>query len=177
MKVLQPSGKILFRETQQFRQVWLWALILASTVPALVITSITLWHDEKTTLATKFMILGMVVLITGINILMLVIVKLDTVVSDAGVYYRWRPFRTKYIVLNWRDVATVTAKKYPYLSYGFHRRPGFGKVNNVNGNKGILFELKDGKRVYLGTQKLKPLQYSLEQVRTVEVDPKLKDKI
>lgn len=172
MKVIKPLGKILFREEQQFRQIWLWAIIILSTVPALIITSVTLPQDKKMSVGGMIAVISIVAVAALFNLAMLYFTKLETIISDAGVYYRWRPFRKKYTALDWKEITALTVKKYPYLKYGYHRRPGYGKVNNVNGNMGVLFELTDGKRVYIGTQKLNSLQYTLEQIRPVTVAPK-----
>jgi len=172
MKVLQPSGKILYRETQQFRQWWLWAIIIISLVPALVITSITLPRDKNLSPGTVALVIGVIALAASVNLLALYFIRFETIISDEGIYYRWWPLMKKYVVLYWKDVAVVTVKKYPYLKYGYHIRPGYGKVHNVDGNKGALFELTNGKRVYIGSQKLKSFQYTLEQIRPVRVEMK-----
>jgi hypothetical protein len=172
MKVLQPPGKILFRETQQFRQVWLWAIIILSTLLALVITSIKLPQDKNLSPGGVIAVISLVAGISVINIIALCIIKFETIISDKGLYYRWRPFKKKYTELNWKEVTAVTIKKYPYLKYGYHIRPNYGRVHNVDGNKGALFKLTSGKLYYIGTQKLKAFQYTLEQIRPVIVELK-----
>jgi hypothetical protein len=172
MKVINTSGKILYRETQQFRQWWLWAIIILSTLPTMIITSVTLPHDKAMSAGGKVAVISLIAGIALINLAILYFTKLETVISDEGFYYRWRPFRKKYVVLSWKEVAAVTIKKYPYLKYGYHTRPRFGKVSNVDGNKGALFTMNNGKHYYIGTQKLKSFQYTLEQIRPVIVELK-----
>jgi hypothetical protein len=172
MKVVHPSGKILFRETQQFRQVWLWAIIILSTLPVLVIISITLPQDKNMSPGGVIAVISLIAAISAINIIALYIIKFETIISDEGLYYRWWPFKKKYTALNWKDVNTVTIKKYPYLKYGYHIRPNYGRVHNVDGNKGALFKLTSGKQYYIGTQKLKAFHYTLEQIKPVIVELK-----
>jgi hypothetical protein len=153
------------------------AIIIVGTLPALIITSITLPQDKNLSAGGVVLIIVLIAFISGINIAALYFIKFETIVSDEGIYFRWWPLMKKYIVLKWKDVSAVKIKKYPYLKYGYHIRPNYGRVHNVDGNKGALFTLTNGKHYYIGTQKLKAFQYTLEQIMPVAVDEKLKEKI
>lgn len=172
MKVQKPTGKIVFKEVQQFRQVWLWAIIICGTLVPVVLVSVLLPQDKSISIQDTILTIALVMCISGINIVVLYITKLETVVTEEGVFYRWWPFRKKYSQLPWAQISTITVKKYPYLKYGYHTNRDYGKVHNIDGNRGILFELADGKRVYIGTQKLTALQHTLEQIKPVKVETK-----
>ena len=169
MKVLKPSGKILFRETQQFRQLWILAVLFCSTMIPLALVAILAPKDKSISTTEMVVVIAVLSGTFIISVVFFYITKLETMVTDDGIFYRWWPFVKKYRMLPWKDIATVAVKKYPYLQYGYHITRDFGKVNTVNGNRGIQFELIDGKKVYIGTQKLTALQYTLKQIRPVAV--------
>lgn len=171
-KVLKPSGKILFREAQQFRQLWLWMLIIVSSIVPLVFAGVLLSQDKKVSAGQLLGILSLIGGISMINIILLYIVKFETIITDSGLYYRWIPFMKKYKEILWETIDTVTMKKYPYFQYGYHSRKGYGKVHNVDGKRGVQLVLTDGKQLYIGTQKQSAMQHSLEQVKPVAVETK-----
>lgn len=172
MKATQPTGKTLFRETQQFRQLWLWALLISSAALPLVLTSVFAWRDPKLSALESIGIMAIGVLVPGINLIIFRVTKLETVVTDEGLFYRWRPYFSKYTMLHWQEIDAVTIRRYPYLKYGYHTNREYGKVHNIDGNKGVQFELVNGKRLYIGTQKLTALQHALEQMKPVQVNTK-----
>ncbi|WP_276484520.1 hypothetical protein [Paraflavitalea pollutisoli] len=172
MKVAKPTGKILFQEAQQFRQLWLWALLISGTLLPLVLTSVFAWRDPKVSALQSMGIMAIGIVVPGINFVIFWVTKLETVVTDEGLFYRWRPYFSKYTMLNWQEIDAVTVRRYPNLKYGYHTNREFGKVHNIDGNKGVQFELVNGKRVYIGTQKLTALQHALEQMKPVKVNRK-----
>jgi hypothetical protein len=172
MKVLKPTGKILFREVQQFRQLWLWAILISGALVPLGIVLAVMLQDKKTDLWQKLLVIAIVLGSFAVNAIVFYIVRLETVVTDEGLFYRWWLFTKKYRMLVWREIATVTVRRYPSFSYGYHISREFGKVHNTNGDKGVQFVLMNGKKVYIGTQKLNVLQYALEQIRPVTVESK-----
>ncbi|MBO9563585.1 MAG: hypothetical protein J7621_12455 [Niastella sp.] len=172
MKVLKPTGKILFKEVQQFRQLWLWAILISSALMPIGIIVAVMSQDKKTGLWEKLLVVGIVLGTFAINAIIFYIIRLETVVTEEGLFYRWWPFVKKYRMFRWQEIATITVRKYPYFKYGYHITREYGKVHNTNGNKGIQFVLQNGKKVYIGTQKLNVLQYTLEQIRPVTVESK-----
>lgn len=172
MKVQKPTGKILFKEDQQFRQAWLWAIIISGSLIPLVLVSVMLPQDKNISWQEAFLTIALIAGISSINVIAFYLTKLETVVTEDGIFYRWVPYRKRYSQLSWGQIGTITVKKYPYLKYGYHTSRDFGKVHTIDGNRGILFELVDGKRVYIGTQKLSALQHTLEQIRPVMVQTK-----
>lgn len=172
MRVEQPSGKVLFREEQQFRQPWLWAIVLFSTLLPAVLMAVMLPKDPKVSTPEAIGGIALVSALSGISIILLRVAKLETVVTDEGVYYHWRPFRSSYAVMAWPEIRQLSVRRYPYPNYGYHWSLQYGQVHNVDGNRGVLFELANGKKVFLGSQKVTALQHALEQIRTVQVNTK-----
>lgn len=172
MRVPQPTGKVLFKEAQQFRQLWLWAILLSGSLVPIVLIAVLLPQDKNITASELMLTIALITGISAINILAFYVTKLETVVTDEGVFYRWRPYRRQFTQLPWSQIDQVTVRKYPYLKYGYHSNRDFGKVHTIDGNRGVQFELIDGKRIYIGTQKLTAFQHSLQQKKPVAVQTK-----
>lgn len=172
MKVTKPPGKVMFREEQQFRQLWLWALLIAGSLLPLVLTSVFAWRDPRLSALESIGIMALGALLPVVNLVIFRVTKLETVVTSEGLFYRWRPYFGKFTMLHWQEIDAVTVRRYPYLKYGYHTNREYGKVHNIDGNKGVQFELVNGKRVYIGTQKLTAFQHALEQLKPVQVNTK-----
>ena len=152
------SGYSIFREVQQFRQLWLWIFILGLsaflwfiTIGALIDKS----FDNKLPIALLWMIFLMSHSI-GLPLL-LYLAKLITEVRPDGIYYRFYPLHLKPRKIAFYELKTYYARTYrPFREYGgWGIRYAFsrGWAYNVSGNKGVQLELINGKKILLGTQR------------------------
>lgn len=151
MRVKQPSGEILFRETQYFRQSWIWVLLICGSLTALIPVTVISISDKS---GNAVWVVALVSGIQLINLACFYYTRLETIISTDGIYYRWQPWFRKYRFLNQEDIKKIEILKYPYLQYGYHKRRGFGTVNNISGNKGFRIILTDDKMFYIGSQKI-----------------------
>lgn len=81
---------------------------------------------------------------------------LDTEVRDSGVFIRFRPFHLKWVRFKFDIIEKSEIHTYrPLKDYGGwgirYGRTGY-KAYNVNGNKGILLKLKNGKTILIGSK-------------------------
>lgn len=155
---MRESNEAAFYEVQYFRQIWLW-LIIASV-------AVIFWFGFikqiifRVPFGTKpapdnglimaWLILGVILPWFFYSL------KLITLVKSDGVYYRFMPLHFSYCNIAFTDIQKCEIRSYnPIMEYGgWGIRYGFhGKAYNVSGDKGIQFELKNGKRILLGTQK------------------------
>jgi hypothetical protein len=153
---------IQFSEVQQFRQAWLWYLLVSSSLvsllPVIVIASTgnePLWEGLAA--------IGAILLITGINLSAFYITRLEISMNDEGIAYRWWPFFRRHTTINWKDVEFVSMHKYSAMQFGAHRHKELGRVHNVDGNQGYRVVLHNGKKYYFGTQKRNSVEPVLEQ--------------
>lgn len=172
VKVKQPAGKTLFQETQSFRQSWVWIVVLGSLALPLIILLILYFTVDDPKAREVGGALLVVSVTATINILAFYMLKLETMVTDEGVYYRWWPYRSKYSYLPWSSIQEVIVKRYPHYQYGFHYSRKFGTVHNIKGDRGVQFILTNKAKVYLGTQRIAALQHTLESMRAVAVEVK-----
>ena len=165
MRVKQPYGRKLFEEQQALRQTWVAWVVVISTIFPLALTGVIIIADKGITIGEKITAFSIVLGVNLINVLAVYTVRLDTLITDEGIFYRWRPFTSKYNVVAWRDVQEITLKKYPFSNVGYHKRKGFGKVNVVKGKDGLQLLLRSNQLIYLGTQRLPAVEYALNMIK------------
>lgn len=163
-------SRIYYKEEQKFRQIWIWMLLIALSgiwiwqLVQQVFMGIPFGNNPSSNLSVE---------LTGIfpllAIILFRILTLETIINEDGIHYRFRPFQRKPRVIKAEDILRYELKKYsPLKDYGgwgirlgsFSR----GKAYNVSGNQGVLFELKNGKKFMLGTQKPSEIRSALERL-------------
>jgi hypothetical protein len=147
----QINGKIFFTEVQYFRVKWLWILLIAIVIFS-VFLPLLLSLVMKEGLRESVLSLLITVPVEGLMLYLFYVVRLETVVNDEGIYYRWLPFFSRYKFIARNDIETTIAGDGPILSYGFHFVLGYGWVHNTGPGKGIRFNLIGGKRIFIGTR-------------------------
>ncbi len=94
------------------------------------------------------------------------VAKLITEINEKGINIKFIPFHRKPITYNWDDIKSCEIREYnPMLEFlGWGIRYGFsGKSYTVKGNQGIQLELKNEKKVLIGTQKGNEIKEILKQ--------------
>lgn len=141
---------IPFSEVQRFRQVWLW--ILLPTVFAITALS--------TILSIKSGGFWDIIFSVGVPLVIMLLflrLALHTRIDETGVYYHFTYFHFKERHIPWSDIQKAYVRKYKplaeYGGWGIRYSFGNGKAFNVSGNMGLQLELKNGKKILIGTQK------------------------
>jgi hypothetical protein len=163
-------SRVYFKEEQKFTQVWIWMLLIA-------LSGIWIWQlVQQVFMGIPF---GnkpspdVVIILTGIfpvlAIILFRLLTLETIINEDGVGYRFKPFQRKPRLIKANDIVHYEVKKYsPLKDYGgWGIRYGSaknGRAYNVSGNQGVLFELKNGKRFMLGTQKSSEIRLALDKL-------------
>ena len=141
------KGKIQFSEKQSFRNTWMFYLVLVIAVLSVIGALVPIWTNPGDIEA----IIGM--LIAGIVCLGLVFMlgfsKLETIIDDKAIYYRFPPFVNREQRIDKGDVSELYVRKYQpiweYGGWGYRIRPGKGKALNVSGNMGLQVIKINGK--------------------------------
>jgi hypothetical protein len=163
------DARVLYREVQNFRQHWLWILILViagfflySVVDQLILGEL-LGNYPAPGIAVLFLAivfgLGLPILFYKTN--------LTTEIRTDGLYFRFFPFH-----LSFQRIPLDEVKKYEVCTYrpirdygGWGIRYGAkGKAYNVGGNRGIKLELSSGRQILIGSRSLEELTRSLDLV-------------
>ena len=151
-----------FNEVQQFRQGWLWYLLISSSLisllPVIVITA-----NGNMELTEGLMVIGLLLAITLINLAAFYYAQLETKISDEGISFRWWPFFKKFSMLKWDNIDHVKVAQFSAFKLGFHIDSKYGRVHNVEGKNGYQVVLKNGKKYFFGTQRKLSVENVLQQ--------------
>lgn len=148
----------IFKEEQRFTQLWLLVLMSVSfIVPILIMVQEYLKEDTKMT-TNQFILTLLGILASALFIFAF---KLTTRIDEKGIHYQFFPFHFKLKVISWNEISKAIIRTYdPIGDYGGWGLKGGtlwnkskGKAINVSGDIGIQLELKNGKKLLIGTQK------------------------
>jgi hypothetical protein len=160
---VKVKGNILFKEEQYFRVKWLWGIIILSMLSCVgVILGLAFNDKEKTKEAWAALVI--VIPLEAIIAYLMFITKLQTVLTTEGLHYSWSPFQRSYRFIPVNNIEKTELRHGPALSYGYHWVPGYGKVHNVGPGNGIQFTLKNGKKIFIGTQKQAAFQNAVDKM-------------
>lgn len=145
---------ILFQEKQQFRQTWLWLLLIGILLVALwsLVQQVVLQIPFGNNPAPDFALV-LFTLLPLVFIWLFGIMYLKTEITNEEIRVQFYPFLSK--TINWEEVEEAYVRQYkPLAEFGgwgirFSTR---GKAYNVSGNMGLQLVLKNGKRILIGTQ-------------------------
>lgn len=144
----------IFKEEQRFIQSWLIILIVVSMIIPIIVT---LRQSESMTSLRIISSVGFIIVISSL----IFIFKLTTRIDEVGIHYKFFPFHYKMKIIKWTEINNAYVRTYdPIGEYGGWGLKGgyFWKKNkdtaiNVSGDIGIQLELKNGKKILIGTKK------------------------
>jgi hypothetical protein len=144
-----------YREVQQFRQIWIWLLIaLVAGISWYAFLQQIVFGNPFGTNPAPNIIMWVIWITFGVGLpLFIYYVKLIVEVREDGILIRFFPLHSRFIPF--RDLNSYEACKYrPILDYGGWgiRWGSKGWAYNVSGNRGVLLELSNGKRIMIGSQ-------------------------
>lgn len=154
--------RLLFRETQRFRQLWVWILCAAiAMVPVILITPLLLQGPR----ATQFITLS-IFMAVGFFPLAITFIGLTTIVTSDMVILEFFPFRKRRIPI--AHIASCSVEKYhPIKEFG-----GWGikwslrnttTAYSVSGDQGLRLQLAGGEKLLIGTLRPRDLAEALRQ--------------
>jgi len=154
-----------FSEKQKFTQWWLWGILIAALVIPLAATLIQYYSGNSSITLYDIAVGCMLPLLI---ILFFINIKLHTTIDETGIHYRFAPIHRKMRDIPWIEVEKAYMRTYsPIKEYGgWGIRSGLAKTGNaynISGDKGLQLELKNGKKVLIGTS------------QPAEIDKALKD--
>ncbi|WP_199249356.1 DUF6141 family protein [[Phormidium] sp. ETS-05] len=149
------DATLLYREVQQFRQFWIWLVLLVSSVSCLGAAVMPFFLKESGENVILNIILIVFGVIYGIFLPAVVYVtKLTTEVRTDGLYLSFYPILFYQIKIPYENVVKCDVKKYyplrDYGGWGVRYGPK-GKAYNVSGDRGVQLELANGERILIGS--------------------------
>jgi len=163
----EKGSSPIYREVQQFRQVWI--LVIVSALSGLVwyaaVMQLLLHRPMGSSPMTDIMLV-IFWFILGIGLpALLFFSRLVTEVRDDGIYIRFFPFHRTAHRLAFTEVKQYEVRTYsPIREYGGHgiRYGSNGKAYNVSGDSGVQIELLNGERLLIGSQRAEELWRAIQ---------------
>ncbi|HYH03873.1 MAG TPA: DUF6141 family protein [Bacillota bacterium] len=162
------NESVCFKERQKFQQIGIWVffILLASVFwygfIQQVIFGIPFGNKPASDLSLSFFLV-----VFGIGFpLLFYFLNLTTEVRNDGIYIRFAPFHIRFQKILFTDIDKYKIIKYrPFLDYGgWGIRYGIkGKAYNVSGNIGMEFQLKNGKKILIGTQEPDNFKHAVDK--------------
>lgn len=161
-----------FCEVQQFRQTWVWVLVLPISLFLIVLFGYGMvkqlilsqpWGSRPLP-DTALSIIGPLFILFGIGLgCLFYSMKMVTEVRSDGLYVRFFPLTHQKIAFG--DITRCEVRTYnpirEFGGWGIRYRRG-GKAYNVSGNRGVQLELLNGKRLLVGSQRPEELVQAIE---------------
>ncbi|MDP3312222.1 hypothetical protein [Lutibacter sp.] len=108
------------------------------------------------------------IIVLSLVIFLFVLLKLKTRIDEKGIYYKYFPFHLKYQFIAWNNISKISIRNYDAISeFGgwgikFSFRKKRGKSFTTKGDVGLQLELKNGKKILIGTQKKEEIQRTID---------------
>jgi len=164
------KDEILFIEKQPF-----WRnMVLLITLPLIngifiwgfvqqVVFGIT-WGNNPMSDVRLCIVAGVLLLFS----VLLLLSKLQTVITGEGIYVRFRPIDFKTRFYAWEDIDEAYVRKYsPLREFGGWGARGSwkrGVAYNVSGSIGLQLVLENGRKILIGTNRAEELQEILKKI-------------
>lgn len=148
----------VFKEEQRFTQLWLIVVIIfSSLVPIYVVIKEYMNNENSFSIGNMLSIIILILLPLGIIFLFKLTIRID----ENGIHYQFFPFHLTFRKIGWNEISKAFVRTYdPIGEYGgwgikggFFWNKSKGTAVNISGDLGIQLELKNGKKLLIGTQK------------------------
>jgi hypothetical protein len=158
--------KKTFREVQNFRQWWLWLIVIVSAIPTLgvLLYQVVTGQQIGDKPASNTVLLALSFVVPVPMFFVLYFAKLTTIIDCSGIEYGWNFPSSDLNFIAWKQVRSIELVEYDFVGYGFRMSRKYGLVYNTAGNKGLQIITTTGKRILLGTLKSKELERFLQEV-------------
>ena len=145
-----------FEEVQRFRQKWLWSILITA-----IGASVYLSFIQEGISSMVF------VLLISLPVLLLIYgAKLETLIEDGRLSYRFFPFHLKYREVNLEEADLAVESYSPireFGGWGLRWRPG-KLAFSVSGKNCIRIERENSRELVIGTQKLEEAEGTLKKL-------------
>ena len=156
----------VFLEEQKFNQ----PLVIIGLSMAFIVVATSIYKG-RTEIATNSIgeqigaLSGLIII--AFVALLFVFLKLKTRIDEIGIHYKFHPFHLTFKTITWETIANCNIRNYNAITeyggwgmkFSFFKK---GKSFTTKGDVGLQIELKNGKRILIGTQKKEELQRTLD---------------
>jgi hypothetical protein len=156
----------IFKEEQRFLQPLI-VIGLSIGILAVIIPIITDWNEiiHQSFIKNLSIFSGFIIIV--VVFILFLYIKLKTRIDEKGIYYQFFPFQWNSKFIPWKNIDKCYIRKYNAITeFGgwgmkFSFRKNIGKSVTTKGNIGLQLELKNGKKILIGTQKKEELERTI----------------
>ncbi|MCB0620985.1 MAG: hypothetical protein KDC32_24585 [Saprospiraceae bacterium] len=160
-------AEVRYREQQKFRRVEVLAL-LGLFIGLAVVRLIQKLSDPTGELLTTVLIYGGILILLVAAFLYLVKMRLSLNINEKSITYRYGPFQRRKYKIRWKQVENCKLVQTPAAAeasgWGVHFSSQ-ERVYSLSGRTGLELELKNGDRVFLGSQRPSELRRVLHYIQ------------
>ena len=160
--------KIQFKEVQKYSFWWLWLTLIALAVLPIygIYKQLILGEQFGNNPMSD---LGLIIFSISIFAIVLLfwVIALITEIDEEGIRLVFFPFIRRSV--KWSEIQTAEIITYRSMGSGIITGTKYGTIYNTKGNKGLAIELKNGKKLCIGTQKTEALKALIEEAKKQEM--------
>lgn len=164
------NNEVLFKESQKFKQWWLWLILFG--INGLFLFGVFKQVIGGQQFGDKPMSNTGLIIVTALSFLLTLFflnLRLDTKIKEDGIYVRFFPFHLSFKQYGWEELTKSYVRQYaPVSEYGGwglkYGMFGKGTAYNVSGNKGLQLEFTNKKKLLIGTNKPEELTALLKKM-------------
>jgi len=150
------SGTVLYREVQNFKQLWLWILIVGLSFFSIygLVSQVFLGNPFGSNPSPDFLMVVIGIIFGVCFPIFFYMMRLITEVRSDAFYFRFFPLHRKVQKIEYGNIKNYKFCTYsPFKEYGgYGIRYGLkGKAYNVSGSRGVQFELITGEKLLIGS--------------------------
>lgn len=161
--------KVLFKEEKQFRQLWLWILLIASywlPLTLLIRPLVKTWVSGSKDFLLLVFISAFILVFALVCSWLFKSTRFVVEVRIDGIWYKFPPLLYKWKCIQKNEIEKYEVRTYrPVSEYGGWGIKGGSKnkAYNVSGNIGLQLYLKNGKKILFGTQKKQTIKTAMDK--------------
>lgn len=99
------------------------------------------------------------------------VARLETIINEDGIFYRWAPFKKKYRMIDWKSITEINIIDVGSAGFTWRFSSKYGEVQYTGGGYGIQIKMKSGRRRLLGTHKPEELNRILIRMAGTKYQP------
>lgn len=84
-------------------------------------------------------------------------IRLETVINEDGIFYRWQPAKKTYNMIEWEAMKEISLIDVTGAGFSWIFSKQYDEVKYLGSGVGILIETKRGKKIVIGTSKAEEL--------------------
>ena len=158
---------IHFKETQRFRETWIFYLVIAIVLVVSVFVCMGIFRSDYAGI-TKGIYCLLIPLLSA-PVAFLYFIKLELEVDDMGIHYKMSPIHGMTKSLFWDQVAHCQIRQYrpiwEYGGWGWRRSFRRGQALTISGTKGLQIVLKNRKQLLIGVRNSEQLNEVLNSIK------------